>query len=102
MRLIDYFPEASISIKDSVANWQEAVDFSMSSLLSNNYVSSQYVQAIKDSTLTNGPYYILAPEVAMPHARPEYGALKTGMSLDRKSTRLNSSHEIPSRMPSSA
>lgn len=81
MRLIDYFPEASISIKDSVANWQEAVDFSMSSLLSNNYVSSQYVQAIKDSTLTNGPYYILAPEVAMPHARPEYGALKTGMSL---------------------
>ena len=25
-----------------------------------------------------------------------------GMILDRKSTRLNSSHEIPSRMPSSA
>ena len=30
--------------------------------------------------------------------------VKTGMALwqDRKSTRLNSSHEIPSRMPSSA
>ena len=25
-----------------------------------------------------------------------------GLLLDRKSTRLNSSHEIPSRMPSSA
>ena len=25
-----------------------------------------------------------------------------GRSLDRKSTRLNSSHEVPSRMPSSA
>ena len=28
--------------------------------------------------------------------------LYTGRFLDRKSTRLNSSHEIPSRMPSSA
>ena len=27
---------------------------------------------------------------------------QTYMALDRKSTRLNSSHEIPSRMPSSA
>ncbi|EBA1394848.1 PTS mannitol transporter subunit IIA, partial [Salmonella enterica] len=40
-----------------------------------------YIQAIKDSTISNGPYYILAPGVAMPHARPECGALKTGMSL---------------------
>ena len=31
-----------------------------------------------------------------------YGFLTSVMVLDRKSTRLNSSHEIPSRMPSSA
>ena len=30
------------------------------------------------------------------------GFLGIGMKQDRKSTRLNSSHEIPSRMPSSA
>ena len=30
------------------------------------------------------------------------GKSVTAMSIDRKSTRLNSSHEIPSRMPSSA
>ncbi len=81
MRLIDYFPEASISIKPVAKNWQEAIDFSMSSLLANHYVNTSYIQAIKDSTITNGPYYILAPGVAMPHARPECGALKTGMSL---------------------
>ena len=46
-----------------------------------NYISENYIQAIKDSTINNGPYYILAPGVAMPHARPECGALKTGMSL---------------------
>lgn len=81
MRLIDYFPESSISIKNSAKNWQEAIDISMSSLLANYYITSDYIKAIKDSTLTNGPYYILAPGVAMPHARPECGAIKTGMSL---------------------
>ncbi|VYT71937.1 PTS mannitol transporter subunit IIA [Metakosakonia massiliensis] len=81
MRLIDYFPPSSIAIKSSAANWQQAIDLSMASLLRNKYVSAEYVQAIKDSTLSNGPYYILAPQVAMPHARPEFGALKTGMSL---------------------
>ena len=30
------------------------------------------------------------------------GSIIIGSHLDRKSTRLNSSHEIPSRMPSSA
>lgn len=53
----------------------------MSSLLQNHYINADYIEAIKTSTLTNGPYYILAPGVAMPHARPECGALKTGMSL---------------------
>lgn len=81
MRLIDYFPESSISIKNSAKNWQEAIDISMSSLLANHYITSDYIKAIKDSTLTNGSYYILAPGVAMPHARPECGAIKTGMSL---------------------
>ncbi|WP_312924887.1 PTS mannitol transporter subunit IIA [Atlantibacter hermannii] len=81
MRLINYFPESSISIKNSAKNWQEAIDISMSSLLANHYITSDYIKAIKDSTLTNGSYYILAPGVAMPHARPECGAIKTGMSL---------------------
>ncbi|MGK9175453.1 PTS mannitol transporter subunit IIA [Yokenella regensburgei] len=81
MRLIDYFPEKSVSIINSVNDWQEAIDTSMSALLFNHYVTPDYIQAIKDSTLKNGPYYILAPGVAMPHARPECGALKTGMSL---------------------
>ena len=81
MRLISYFPDESIKIKHSADNWQQAIDHSMASLLKNGYVNAQYIQAIKDSTQHNGPYYILAPGVAMPHARPEHGALKTGMSL---------------------
>lgn len=79
--LLIYFPELSISVIHSTKDWQEAINFSMASLLAKNYISENYIQAIKDSTISNGPYYILAPGVAMPHARPECGALKTGMSL---------------------
>ena len=95
MRLINYFPEASITIKKSARNWQDAIDLSMASLLRNGYVNEGYIQAIKDSTISNGPYYILAPEVAMPHARPEFGALKTGMSLTllKEGVAFNDTHE---------
>lgn len=43
MRLINYFPEASITIKKSAQNWQEAIDLSMASLLRNDYVNEDYV-----------------------------------------------------------
>lgn len=63
MRLIDYFPKSSISVIHSAKDWQEAIDFSMVSLLDKNYISENYIQAIKGSTINNGPYYILAPGV---------------------------------------
>mgnify|MGYP000546241374 CR=1 FL=1 len=46
MRLSDYFPESSISVIHSAKDWQEAIDFSMVSLLDKNYISENYIQAI--------------------------------------------------------
>ncbi len=60
MRLIDYFPKSSISVIHSAKDWQEAIDFSMVSLLDKNYISENYIQAIKGSTINNGPYYIFS------------------------------------------
>ena len=54
MRLSDYFPKSSISVIHSAKDWQEAIDFSMVSLLDKNYISENYIQAIKDSTINNG------------------------------------------------
>lgn len=58
MRLIDYFPESSISVIYSAKDWQEAIDFSMASLLDKNYISENYIQSIKDSTISNGPVMV--------------------------------------------
>lgn len=81
MRLRDYFPDGAIAIKNAARDWQQAIDLSMEALLKQHYITHEYIDAIKSSTLNHGPYYILAPGVAMPHARPENGALKTGLSL---------------------
>ncbi len=50
MRLSDYFPESSISVIHSAKDWQEAIDFSMVSLLDKNYISENYIQAIGDDS----------------------------------------------------
>ncbi len=78
MRLIDYFPESSISVISSAKDWQDVIDFSMASLLAKNYINENYIQSIKDSTTRNGPYYILAPGVAMPMHDRNVGRLKPG------------------------
>lgn len=80
-KLIDYFPCGAISLKDCAKDWQDAVDMSMEALLKNDFIDPSYVEAIKKSTIENGPYYVVAPQVAMPHARPEMGAKKTGLTL---------------------
>lgn len=45
------------------------------------YVTADYADAIIQSTYDNGPYYVLCPGIAMPHARPEAGVLKTGLGI---------------------
>ncbi len=44
-------------------------------------ITDNYIEAIIENTEQLGPYYILDEGVAMPHARPEKGALKTAFSL---------------------
>jgi len=81
MQLKEYFPEGAVAIKESAKDWRHAIDLSMAALLAHGYIHKNYIESIKTATVNNGPYYMLAPGIAMPHARPECGALKTGLSL---------------------
>ena len=70
-----------VTLNVKVADWQEAVNLSVGLLEKNGYVEQRYIDATLDSVRTLGPYIVLAPGIAIPHARPEDGALKTGISL---------------------
>lgn len=71
----------NIQILDSVNNWEEAVIIASDPLLRDKTINEQYQQAMINNIKTLGSYMILMPGIAMPHARPEEGAYKNGLSL---------------------
>ncbi len=50
-------------------------------LAGNGSIEPRYVDAIYHSHDTIGPYYVVGPGIAMPHARPEEGANKLSLAL---------------------
>lgn len=76
-----WLPVENIQIVDSVSDWKQAIRLSAQPLLAKETITEEYVEAIFKSYQELGPYYVLAPGLAMPHARPEQGAIKNGLSL---------------------
>lgn len=71
----------SIRVHEDAKTWQEAVKKATDPLVEKGVVENRYVDAIIASTEHYGPYYILMPGMAMPHARPEDGVIKDSFSL---------------------
>lgn len=76
-----WLPMENIQIVDSVSDWKQAIRLSAQPLLAKETITEDYIQAIFNSHQKLGPYYVLAPGLAMPHARPEQGVIKNGLSL---------------------
>jgi len=76
-----WLPAENIQIVDSVSDWKQAIRLSAQPLLAKETITEEYIEAIFNSHHELGPYYVLAPGLAMPHARPEQGAIKNGLSL---------------------
>ncbi|POU73586.1 PTS mannitol transporter subunit IIA [Leclercia sp. LSNIH6] len=76
-----WLPAENIQIVDSVSDWKQAIRLSAQPLLAKETITEEYIEAIFNSHQELGPYYVLAPGLAMPHARPEQGAIKNGLSL---------------------
>lgn len=71
----------NIQIMDRVSDWKEAILVAAKPLLDGGYIEPSYVEAIFKSTEKFGPYYVLAPEIAMPHASSEDGVNEKQISL---------------------
>jgi len=58
-----------------------ALDLTCSTLLKSGKIEASYVEAIKATHKDIGPYYVLAPKIAMPHARPEDGVNEAALQV---------------------
>ncbi|PJG82713.1 PTS sugar transporter subunit IIA [Caviibacterium pharyngocola] len=79
--LNQYLPPSHIQIIEQVADWQSAVKISAEPLLQEGLIEPRYVEHIFAAHNEIGPYYVIAPQIAMPHSRPENGALAQALSL---------------------
>lgn len=71
----------SILLNQTAHSWQEAVKLAVDLLEKSGCVKPIYLDNIIKGIEQHGPYIVLAPGFAMPHARPEDGVIKTGFSL---------------------
>lgn len=58
-----------------------ALDITCSALIKQDKVDQSYLDAIKAKHEEIGPYYVLAPKIAMPHARPEDGVYEASLQV---------------------
>lgn len=71
----------TIQLQEQVPTWQDAITIAAQPLVDNQSIRLEYIKAMIASVEEFGPYIVIAPLVALPHARPEEGALKVGVSL---------------------
>ncbi|MGI6365569.1 MAG: PTS sugar transporter subunit IIA [Bacillota bacterium] len=73
--------EKTILLKIDLQTPEEVIRAAGRALFEGGYVQERYIDSMVNNYLKNGPYFVLAPGLALPHGRPEDGALKTGMSV---------------------
>lgn len=71
----------NIKMTNEVEDWEEAIRLAAQPLLEQQAISSSYIDAMIESVHELGPYIVITPGVALPHARPEAGVHEVGMSF---------------------
>ena len=81
--LTDLLTKEKIRFTNKELSWQEAIELAAQPLLDKHEIEERYIKAIIDKVEAFGPYIDLGLVIALPHARPEEGVKKLGMSFLR-------------------
>ncbi|WP_040203508.1 PTS sugar transporter subunit IIA [Neobacillus jeddahensis] len=76
-----YLTEDAVQFKADAQNWEEAIRLAADPLLKNQTIEASYIEMMIENVKNLGPYIVLLPKFAMPHARPENGVNRLGLSL---------------------
>jgi mannitol operon transcriptional antiterminator len=79
--LQDLLTEDMIQLHQKPVDWKAAIQLASQPLLANDAIQEEYVKAMINNVIELGPYVVIAPKIAIPHARPEQGVKRMGMSL---------------------
>ena len=73
--------EQNIRLRFEANDWKEVVEQAGRLLLNSRNIEPRYIQAMKELVSKEGAYMVVAPGLALLHARPEDGVLDECISL---------------------
>lgn len=79
--LKDLLSEELILLNIDASDWEDAIRKAAQPLVAEKKVTESYVDDIIVGVKNNGPYIVLTEHVALPHARPESGALESAIGV---------------------
>lgn len=79
--LKDLTNEKLVKLNIQAIDWEDAVRKSAQPLIDEGKVKQAYVDDMIVGVKENGPYIVLTKHVALPHARPESGALESAIGI---------------------
>lgn len=89
-----------IRLHRDAEDWKDAIQKSCQALIENGAINTSYVDAIYHSHENLGPYYVVGPGLAMPHARPEDGVnrLALGVTIIQNGVNFDSEGNDPVKL----
>ena len=75
--LSDLLDESLVQLNVEASDWEDAIRKATAPLVANGKVTEGYVDDIIKGVHELGPYIVITEHVALPHARPESGALES-------------------------
>lgn len=75
------FEQSTIKVINEKIGWQDAIKLAARPLLENGNIEIEYIYEMINSVKNLGSYIVVAPYVAIAHARPGYGVNRVGLSL---------------------
>ncbi|MFT4413762.1 PTS sugar transporter subunit IIA [Fredinandcohnia humi] len=78
-----FLEESLVALDVKASSPEDTIKLAGNLLVNENAVDESYVEAMIQSYKKNGPYFVLAPSIALPHARPEDGVNEASVSFIR-------------------
>ena len=80
-KLAEAFAEDSIRVLAAALDREHAVELAGDLLVSSGRVTPEYTEQMVEVFETHGPYFVIAPGIAIAHAKPSDAVISTGLSL---------------------
>ncbi|AOM84487.1 PTS sugar transporter subunit IIA [Salisediminibacterium beveridgei] len=79
--ILQHVNEDLMMVHAKASNRNQAIEFAGDLLVKNHLATEAYISAMIQNVEENGTYIVIAPGIALPHARPEAGVLDMGISI---------------------